>query len=313
MDRIKQAELKLSEIQISRNVRVCEGTQQRDIDEATLSEYTELISGGVQFPPVEVVHEGRRYFLWDGFHRYFAHRDAGKTTILANVRIGTLRDAVWLSFGANKGHGLRRKPEDVRNIIAQIHGSPKMRNETTTKKIAEHVGVSLSTVERVFSELDGKGPKTRQRSGIGQAESDTFTGEPGPDNAPCCRELDRKEIKGRDPEPLMDSAGNEVPKHLAEIFLARSWFMKQADAIRGMVAEINHRIEDQDKLLGLFNVQRFNEHTRNLIETFKFATPYAVCPYCGGDAANCKACHGLGFMSKMAYEAAPRELTSKGA
>ena len=95
--------LKLSAIHIG------EGTQQREIDAETLVAYTELIGDGAEFPPIEVVHDGKTYHLWDGFHRYFAHRDAGKATILANIRTGTLRDAIWLSFSANKDHGLPRQ------------------------------------------------------------------------------------------------------------------------------------------------------------------------------------------------------------
>ena len=34
----------------------------------------------------------------------------------------------------------------------------------------------------------------------------------------------------------------------------------------------------------------------------------SVCPYCGGDAKDCEACRGFGFLNKDSYEAAPKEL-----
>ena len=102
---------------------------------------------------------------------------------------------------------------------------------------------------------------------------------------------------------------DRAPRHL--VFIGRANALAGGTDLAGALGD--HRLDEGDKLLGLLNLQRFNEHTQNLIEVFKFATPYAVCPYCGGDAATCKACHGLGFVSKMAYESAPRELTSKGA
>lgn len=45
------------------------------------------------------------------------------------------------------------------------------------------------------------------------------------------------------------------------------------------------------------------EHVRTCI---KFAIPYALCAYCGGD--KCKACRQQGWMPKVTYEQAPREL-----
>ena len=49
---------------------------------------------------------GQNLWLADGFHRLAAFKDIGRDRIQAEVIEGTLEDALWRSFGANKTHGL---------------------------------------------------------------------------------------------------------------------------------------------------------------------------------------------------------------
>lgn len=44
----------------------------------------------------------------------------------------------------------------------------------------------------------------------------------------------------------------------------------------------------------------------NLIRHLKAGLPHALCPYCGGD--QCDACKGQGWITRIGYESAPREL-----
>ena len=99
-------------------IRIDGGTQSREkIDDNIVTEYADLIEDGVVFPAVRVYFDGVDHYLADGFHRYHAHRRAGKGAIEADVEKGTLRDAILYSLGANHEHGLRRSNADKRKAV----------------------------------------------------------------------------------------------------------------------------------------------------------------------------------------------------
>lgn len=80
-------------------IRTDGGTQPRaEISDEIVDEYTEALE---DLPPVTVFYDGTTYWLADGFHRFRAHEKAGRPKIAADVKQGTLRDAVLFSVGAN--------------------------------------------------------------------------------------------------------------------------------------------------------------------------------------------------------------------
>jgi hypothetical protein len=99
-------------------IRIDGGTQSREkINDAIVSEYADLIADGTVFPAVRVYFDGVKHYLADGFHRYHAHRKAGKGAIEADVISGTLREAILYSLGANDSHGLRRTNADKHKAV----------------------------------------------------------------------------------------------------------------------------------------------------------------------------------------------------
>lgn len=135
------------------SIRVDGGTQHRPLDEETVQHYADMMADGAEFPPVEVVQESKVYWLWDGFHRLpaFMRASPKKTTIQAMVRQGTKRDAIWLSFAANKAHGLKRPYGSVRAILMDIFNDPEWIQKGPTE-IAKHVGCSRVAVSGVKKE-----------------------------------------------------------------------------------------------------------------------------------------------------------------
>lgn len=100
------------------SLKINGGTQPRQaISDETVLEYAEALRDGAVFPPVVVVRDGANLWLVDGFHRFHAHRRCGRETIAAEVRDGTLRDAVLYSLSANVEHGLRRTNADKRKAV----------------------------------------------------------------------------------------------------------------------------------------------------------------------------------------------------
>ncbi|ORC47825.1 hypothetical protein B2G74_22225 [Burkholderia sp. A27] len=125
-------------------IRIDGGTQSRaSINEDTVADYAEAITGGAKLPAVIVFHDGTDLWLADGFHRYRAHNKIGALDIDADVRNGTQADAKLFAYGANKDHGLRRTNEDKKKAVI---GMLTDFGEWTDNRIANHVGVDHKTV-----------------------------------------------------------------------------------------------------------------------------------------------------------------------
>ena len=295
------------------------GTQHRQLDEDVVRRYLGLMADGVEFPPVEVVSDGVNFWLWDGFHRYgCAYRRADKT-ITAFVTKGTFRDAIWLSFSANREHGLPRQRGIAKTIIEQI-----LADKTWSKKslsaIARHVGVTKQYVSQIKDELtqekvstkppktgqnDDSEPKTAQGSTslplsrANEIEVETKTGIPYTQRS--------QEKEKRTVEPPKDNVGRIIPEHLRGLYEDRKTirhFVTDLARIRDGVIE---HVDERDPVFSLLNTTAFQANYENLRRTLKSAMPYAVCPICGGDGKQvdgqrCRTCEGFGLLNEPTYK-----------
>jgi hypothetical protein len=122
-------------------IRIDGGTQSRvEINNEAVGDYAEAIKVGIEFPAIVVFHDGADYWLADGFHRYHAHKQAGKASIEAEVHNGTVRDATLHSLGANCAHGLRRTNADKRKAVQTLMADAEW-SKWSDRKIAEVCGV----------------------------------------------------------------------------------------------------------------------------------------------------------------------------
>lgn len=97
------------------------GTQARaELELDAVQSYAEAMRRGDEFPPVVVFYDGKEYWLADGFHRVAAAVDASILELEADVRLGTRRDAVLFSVGANAVHGVRRTYADKRRAVSLL-------------------------------------------------------------------------------------------------------------------------------------------------------------------------------------------------
>ncbi len=147
-------------------IRTDGGTQARvSLHQPTVNDYASFMADGIKFPAVTVFYDGAEYWLADGFHRYFAIKANGGLEIDAEVKEGTVEDAILFSFSANGGRGLSMTSEDIRSIVIRMLKHPKWKAWTDTK-IAEHIHVSNSTVGRIRRSLESEGevePKTEKK------------------------------------------------------------------------------------------------------------------------------------------------------
>lgn len=291
-----------------KDIIVNAGTQQRTVDDDVVARYAALIKDGVAFPAVDVISDGKNYYLFDGFHRLFAHKKLKENYIGCHITDGTKRDAIWLSFGANKANGFPRQAGTAKEILVKIFGDEEWA-KTSQHDIAKHVGCTQAFVSKIFKELQGA--SDNQLSDRTQENSE---------NLPKQEETDQKitvnrgkssyEMKPKAEPKTVDSVGREVPKHIVDVFKRVGEFRDIIQSQTKLLRKIKEGKDKGDKLYALIKIERLEQDIANLKATFKFAMPYAVCIYCGADplAKDCKACGGNGFINSQIYNAAPEDL-----
>lgn len=150
------------------NIRIDGGTQARvQLNQDVVKDYAEHMRDGEKFPPVVVFHDGSEYWLADGFHRYFATKANAQTSIEADVKTGTLDDAMLYAFSANGRRGLSMSADDNRKIIMTMLLHPEW-SQWTQAVIAKHVGVSTMTVSRVKASMETKEESSVKKYKVGE-------------------------------------------------------------------------------------------------------------------------------------------------
>jgi len=131
------------------DIRIDGGTQFRDqINQDVVKDYAEKMCDGAQFPPLKAMFDGTTYWLYDGFHRYFAAHDKGFKDIEVDYKPGTQEDAQDMALGANDDHGLQRNNATKRRVVeaALIHEDTK---DLSNNQIAKLCKVSDTFVAAV--------------------------------------------------------------------------------------------------------------------------------------------------------------------
>lgn len=136
------------------DIRTDGGTQMRaSLNDDTVSDYAAIIRDGVDFPPVILFFDGSTHWLADGFHRFFAYKQAGAVEIPAEVQQGTKREAILFSVGANAAHGLPRTREDKRKAVQALLDDAEWAL-WSDREIAKRAGVHHQLVANLRSSLD---------------------------------------------------------------------------------------------------------------------------------------------------------------
>lgn len=139
--------------------------------------YAEAMRDGATFPPVRAVWDGTDYWLWDGFHRYFACAEAGITTLTVEVTDGTLRQARLLAIGANAEPRAFWRSNADKQVAINVMLTDDEWGQWSDHTIAQKCGVHHRTVAAARACLPGLFDKAEAEEDAGTAP-DTVTGSP---------------------------------------------------------------------------------------------------------------------------------------
>lgn len=285
----------LKEIAIA-DIRIDAGTQQRfEIDEKTVSQYANRMDEGDKFPAIDLVFDGATYFLYDGFHRYWATCKLKKHTIMANVEKGSRREAIWMSMNVNQKHGLRRAYADVEKMLVGTIFPDKDWIQETDIAIGDWIGCSPSYVSKKRKIY------LKSLEATPEPEVKTETEDPA-DPA--------KEPKSEPVSIVVDELGHEVPKHLEVVFGRRTELKVHIKTISTIFKTIKDGVQKQDPLYANLKIDQMKADLSNIRTNIRFSLPYAVCPYCGGDVNNqeCSLCNQRGFVNESTYKVVPDDM-----
>ena len=174
-------------------INLAGSTQLREeLTKSAIADYREAMEDGVEFPPVELMHDGLDYWVVDGFHRILAANQIGLVDIKANVSKGTQRDAVLSACHANSVHGVPRTNEDKKKAVLTLLNDEEW-STWSDRAIAEACSVSNKMVSNYRNQLctvhsspkktvgkDGKERKRPEPKPIINTEPDTSNETPKP-------------------------------------------------------------------------------------------------------------------------------------
>jgi hypothetical protein len=139
--------VKLADICTDSNTQVREAINQEKVNE-----YTHLLEEGLEFDPIELYNDGAKIHISSGWHRYLAHRSAGKTEIAAIVHVGTARDAFFNGIKANGPSPIPYGNLDYHKILRWMETDEETSQWSNAQK-AKWITCSRTTVNRLIKKI----------------------------------------------------------------------------------------------------------------------------------------------------------------
>jgi len=230
-------------------IRIDGGTQFREaIDQDLVKDYKECMLNGDVFPLIECAFDGSNYWLWEGFHRYFAMQAMGLKQIEINYKPGTQEEAQDWALSANKKHGKRRSLETRRNqVITAL--TMERHKDKSDREIAKLCDVSHTFVASVRSSKVKERQAENQKKHKEGGNNSTF--ETG-NNSTLTENLDPKPSMTEDFAPTAEELEANQKAIEADI-QAMNKLLESDDALATAHAEIKKLNLDYANLESRFN------------------------------------------------------------
>lgn len=281
------------------------------VDQSTIDQYVEDFRNGAVFPPMNVVKDGKTYWLVEGWHRMGMYDHERVTKVKVCVVEGDRDLATELSAGSNAVHGKPRTYQDKQRSVLILLEIAK-RKKWSTEQIAQKAKVSFHLADKLRREHSEDGGERVGRNGqVYQSkpaaalsrESAQSDPEPVVDTSP--EELEKlgnatppvKLPKGR----IEDCYDKPVPERLSAVFMhgreLTAIALDLAKTKTRLLAALRHE-SGGAKRVSLAACEKNIEETIRMIRSGK---PDALCPECLGVAGSeeadvCKTCDGEGWL-----------------
>ena len=303
------------------------------LNEATVTEYTEAMDAGVEFPPVTVFREDRRgdssiYRLADGFHRVEAktrtkkYGKPGFDTVKATIISGGYSDALKFALGANAAHGLRRTNADKRHALEMAWEKRKelFGGEPSNGALAKMCGVSERTVAsfradqpapvaralpvRPANRKAPPPPPPTKRVGV-DGVARAVPVRPAPVRPPVKKGYHiGPDGKQHADGVILDQFGVEIPERIKPAFFNASSLKCIISQLQTARMSLKQAQEKKDVCIAAVS-QRAGLEMENAYHELKAAIPYCVCRMCQGQG--CDACRETGFQTEDQFKRNPPE------
>ena len=166
-----------------KDIRIDGGTQFREeVDQNLVKEYKDSMLGGNEFPLIKTTFDGSNYWLWDGFHRYFAMESMGLKQVDVDYKPGSQEDAQDYALGANGKHGKRPSPTTKRNKV-ETALSIERHKDKSDREIAKLCEVSHPFVASIRNEKVKEQQKANQKNHKEKAKSGNNSTSEGGNNS----------------------------------------------------------------------------------------------------------------------------------
>lgn len=189
--------------------------------------------------------------------------------------------------------------EEVRKALPPAEGQSKNVAQWATKDLRERHTRELTRL-----------PAEQRSEAI--AEASRTAGKKEPTAAGIKAAVDKMLGKTDDDGELaavVDGRGEPVTDlRLRPVFVAAK---EINDAVKGEIERLKGKIEAA--IAGPAGAvlaeqrQDIQRDRENMLSAFKFSRPWVVCTYCGGRRDDCKGCCGRGWLTKEAFDMAPKD------
>lgn len=239
-------------IEIAR-VRTDGGTQPRvSLNQETIAEYREAYKAGIKMPPVTLFFDGTDYWLADGFHRFWAAKEAGLTEIYEEIQPGTQRDAILYSLSANSKHGLRRTNADKRKAVQTLLDDPEW-SQWSSRDIAKQCAVGHALVDEIRKSSLAENP-------VSEGNPRTYTTKHGTTATMQTANIGKQKPAEPDPAPApeeppepeytpLDEAMDTIKDLQDALAIANAGDLSECD--RSQAADLIARLREEVRILTL--------------------------------------------------------------
>lgn len=138
------------------DIRLDLGTQMRAFMRSELiQEYKTILDDEGDLDAITLFDDGMMKICVDGFHRIETYKLANRTEIPAEIKQGTLQEAILFAAGVNTKHGARRTLEDKWSTVRKILAYPEW-SILSNRWLALKCGVSITFIGRVREQVEGE-------------------------------------------------------------------------------------------------------------------------------------------------------------